>query len=163
MSNNEEEELELDMGKRPSRQRRHLPTAVTSATTKKRQESNNYKNIPLLKMTFSNSPVESDSKQQEEEEEEEREVSSKTTGYTPRNSTMSSKRKKRVNNNNASELKKKTQQFIHNSVNDNHSKLKKIVIWLVVILWILFIFYRIVSSLKNDSAEHLSILYFIKR
>jgi hypothetical protein len=51
----EAEDSAIEMGKRPSRQRRHLPTSVTSAvasrsSTTQKQE---YKqNMPLLKMSF---------------------------------------------------------------------------------------------------------------
>jgi hypothetical protein len=44
-------EEELEMGKRPSRQRRHLPTSATLAASSRSKLDT--KNIPLLRMTFS--------------------------------------------------------------------------------------------------------------
>lgn len=46
-----EEETGLEMGKRPSRQRRHLPTSVAAAAST-RNTNHSAKNIPLLNMTF---------------------------------------------------------------------------------------------------------------
>lgn len=45
---------DLYMGSRPSRQRRHLPTAITSSVTEKRPANERGKRLSLLKMTFGN-------------------------------------------------------------------------------------------------------------
>ncbi|ORE07780.1 hypothetical protein BCV72DRAFT_304283 [Rhizopus microsporus var. microsporus] len=45
---------DLYMGSRPSRQRRHLPTAITSSVTEKRPANEREKRLSLLKMTFGN-------------------------------------------------------------------------------------------------------------
>lgn len=57
---------ELEMGNRPSRQRRHLPLSVTSSVTEKRPSSERNERLSLLKMSFrSESQEEKKTKQSE--------------------------------------------------------------------------------------------------
>lgn len=142
-----EEDAGLEMGKRPSRQRRHLPTAVTSAATTRTTTTK--QNIPLLKMSFREGCQEIDN-------------TGTTTGYNaaPINSSTSSRRKRTTTTKtkygyNNNDIKKRTQEFI----NINNSKKRKTVIWTIVILWILFMLYRIISSYKNDNFNYLSIMH----
>lgn len=152
----------IEMGKRPSRQRRHLPTAVTSAATTR---ATTKQNIPLLKMSF-REPCQENKTTTEAE----KEVVGTTTGYNaaPINSSIGSSRRKRVKTTTTTktkygydnnELKKRTQEFI----NTNNSKKKKIVVWMIVIFWILFMLYRIIASYKNDDFNYLSIMHVFSK
>lgn len=151
----------IEMGKRPSRQRRHLPTAVTSAATTR---ATTKQNIPLLKMSF-REPCQENKTTTEAE----KEVVGTTTGYNaaPINSSIGSSRRKRVKTTTTktkygydnNELKKRTQEFI----NTNNSKKKKIVVWMIVIFWILFMLYRIIASYKNDDFNYLSIMHVFSK
>lgn len=151
----------IEMGKRPSRQRRHLPTAVTSAATTR---ATTKQNIPLLKMSF-REPCQENKTTTEAE----KEVIGTTTGYNaaPINSSIGSNRRKRVKTTTTktkygydnNELKKRTQEFI----NTNNSKKKKIVVWMIVIFWILFMLYRIIASYKNDDFNYLSIMHVFSK
>ncbi|CAO3632552.1 unnamed protein product [Mucor fragilis] len=68
-----EQESMIDMGKRPSRQRRHLPTSITSAA--KTRSDKERRNIALINMIN-----------------EKKDGSCKSTGYEP--TTMATKRRK---------------------------------------------------------------------
>lgn len=160
------EESALDMGKRPSRQRRHLPISVTSAVTSRSTSKTNSNHIPLLKMAFrENKHVKKDDPDSDQQQEEEFGAST-SYDYTP--STMNNKRKKRTkninshNNNNNNEMKKRAQEFIENTGGklSNNNK-KKWLIWCISFLWIMFILYRIFISLKKEDYGNLSIVHFI--
>jgi hypothetical protein len=168
----QEEESAFEMGKRPSRQRRHLPTSVTSAVTSR--STDDRKNIPLLKMSFRekidlDDEEEEEQEEEEEEEEEEAEDFGTSTGYSYTrlsNNNSNNRRKKRTSlsknkyhSNNNNEIKRKAQQFVNNST-IKCSK-KKQIIWTISTLWILFIFYRIFISFKKEDYGNLNIFHFI--
>lgn len=140
----------LEMGKRPSRQRRHLPTSVASAVSSRLSTSNNDRqHIPLLNMSFRDpNPVEPDYNTTS---------SSSSTTYKHSGSFSVKNRAQKTRR----EYKTKAQQFVKRSTNKT-SKRKPVLLFICA-CWVLLIVYRIFIGLRQKDLNNLSIVHFISK
>ncbi|KAI8636958.1 hypothetical protein BD408DRAFT_71102 [Parasitella parasitica] len=138
----DEQESILDMGKRPSRQRRHLPTSVASAASTR--SSKERRNVTLLGM-FS----------------DKKDKSSKTTGYQPTETTTTVKCR-RPHRPQQQTHKQKARQFVTDSKMSAMST-PKLAVYTLSIVWIMFVLYRIYFSMQAEDFAHMSIIHFISR
>jgi hypothetical protein len=132
----------LEMGKRPSRQRRHLPTSVTSAVkTRLSTSTDERQHIALLNMSFRDSQSEPDM--------------ATSTAYQSSRSSVKNRAKQ------TREYKRKTQQFVAKSTVKTSNR--KLVLKWISAFWILFIVYRVFISMKKEDFGNLSIVHFISK
>lgn len=129
-----EQEFEMERGKRPrtTGHYRHLPSSVPLSSTKSTKTQT--KNIPLFKMKYDQS----------------------TTSPDP----QSDSKLRRRSRGRAQEAKEKTRQFVTKSTVDDAANKKRRIIWIVSSLWLLFILYRVYTSLKDKDFGKLSITHF---
>ncbi|KAF1798224.1 hypothetical protein FB192DRAFT_1439845 [Mucor lusitanicus] len=130
-----EQESMIDMGKRPSRQRRHLPTSITSAA--KTRSDKERRNIALISM-FN----------------EKKDDDCKSTGYEP-STTATRRRKHQIH-------KQKARQFVTKSKATAVST-TKLILYTLSSLWIAFVMYRIYYSVQTEDMSYLSIVHFLSK
>ncbi|GAN03626.1 hypothetical protein MAM1_0044c03081 [Mucor ambiguus] len=135
-----EQESMIDMGKRPSRQRRHLPTSITSAA--KTRSDTERRNIALINM-FN----------------EKKDENCKSTGYEP--TTTVTKRRK-PHQQQRHQHKQKARQFVTKSKAKAVST-TKLILYTLSSLWIVFVIYRIYYSVQTEDMSYLSIVHFISK
>ncbi|RCH97156.1 hypothetical protein CU098_009691 [Rhizopus stolonifer] len=137
----EQDEIDpvLEIGQRTSRRHRHLPTSVTSAVPTRSLKG--YKHTPLLKMSYR--PVEKG------------EQEGKATGYQKHTTDTYQRRRKHQD-----KLKERTKRLIATDTAIKNNT-KKYTIWCISTLWILFLCYRIVTSMQKENYEQLSVVHFI--
>ena len=140
-----EQESTIDMGKRPSRQRRHLPTSITSAAIGRSDKER--RNIALLNM-FN----------------EKKDDNYKSTGYEPTATTTTKRRKPHQQQQQQQQQihKQKARQFVTKSKTTVTST-TKLILYTLSSLWILFVIYRIYFSMQTEKFSYLSIVHFISK
>ncbi|KAI7900733.1 uncharacterized protein BX663DRAFT_516318 [Cokeromyces recurvatus] len=129
-------ESRLEVGKRPSRQRRHLPIPMTSATQTSRTIQTKH-DVPLLDMSLNETNA------------------TATTESQPlvHVAPVINNRKRKQNGKNNNVLDKKVdtpslhpkeraRQFVKEATVKNDRKRKRL-IWILSIIWMMFIIYRI--------------------
>ncbi|KAK4517778.1 uncharacterized protein ATC70_001122 [Mucor velutinosus] len=137
---NEQESI-VDMGKRPSRQRRHLPTSITSAA--KTRSNKERRNIALISML-----------NQKEDD------NCKSTEYEP--TTTATRRRKPHQQQQQQIHKQKARQFVTKSKKTAVST-TKLILYALSSLWIVFVMYRIYYSVQTEDMSYLSIVHFISK
>ena len=138
----DEPESMIDMGKRPSRQRRHLPTSITSAA--KTRSDKERRNITLINMF----------------NEKKDDNSSKSTSYEP--ATTATKHRKPHQQQQQQIHKQKARQFVTKSKTTAVST-TKLTLYTLGSLWIAFVIYRIYYSMQTEDMSYLSIVHFISK
>ncbi|KAL9543419.1 hypothetical protein MBANPS3_008122 [Mucor bainieri] len=127
-----EQESMIDMGKRPSRQRRHLPTSITSAA--KTRSDKERRNIALINMF----------------NEKKDDNSSKSTSYEPATTTTIRRKPHQQQQQQQQQQihKQKARQFVTKSKTTAVST-TKLIIYTLGSLWIAFVIYRIYYNQEN--------------
>lgn len=140
-----EQESMIDMGKRPSRQRRHLPTSITSAAIVRSDKER--RNVALLNM-FNGK----------------KDKNCKSTGYEPTTTTTTTKRRKPHQQQQQQQQihKQKARQFVTKSKTTATST-TKLILYTLSSLWISFVIYRIYFSMQTEDFSYLSIVHFISK
>ncbi|KAL7320330.1 hypothetical protein PS15m_000227 [Mucor circinelloides] len=137
-----EQESMIDMGKRPSRQRRHLPTSIALAADSRSDKERG--NIALINM-FN----------------ERKDDGCKSTGFEP--TTSATKRRKPHQQQKQQQIhKQKARQFVTKSKTTAVST-TKLILYTLSSLWIAFVAYRIYYSMHTENMSYLSIVHFISK
>ncbi|CEP12382.1 hypothetical protein [Parasitella parasitica] len=137
-----EEESMVDMGKRPSRRHRHLPTSITSAANTRSSEKR--RNVTLLGM-FN----------------DKEDKSSKTTGYQPTGIATTVKRR-RPHQPQRQIHKQKARQIVTKS-KTTAAITTKLALYAFSSMWIMFVLYRIYFSMQTEDFTYLSTVHFISK